>query len=69
MIDHKQNGYVATYRDANDFARGIEWALTADYNELSQAARQKAQDTYSEEAVAKKYMEVYNDDFPHHSNL
>jgi len=59
MIDHKRNGYVASYRNANDFARGIEWALQADYESLSTAARQKALDTYSEEAVAKKYMDVY----------
>ncbi|MBQ9362464.1 MAG: glycosyltransferase family 4 protein [Bacteroidaceae bacterium] len=61
MIDHKQNGYVAAYRDSGDFARGIEWTLTADFEELSLAARQKAEATYSEEAVAKMYMEVYEE--------
>ena len=60
MIDHKQNGYVAEMKNAKDFADGIEWALTADYATLSEAAHRKALETYSEEAVAKKYMEVYD---------
>ena len=60
MIDHKQNGYVAEMKNAKDFADGIEWSLTADYNTLSEAAHRKALEMYSEEAVAKKYMEVYD---------
>lgn len=59
MIDHRENGYVADYKDAGDFADGIMWALNADYDKLSQCARKKVLDTYSEEAVARKYMEVY----------
>lgn len=60
MIDHKQNGYVAKMMNAKDFADGIEWTLTADYDTLSEAAHRKALEMYSEEAVAKKYMEVYD---------
>ena len=59
MIDHKENGYVATCQDAKDFAAGIQWALDADHGALSQRARDKVMSTYSEEAVARKYMEVY----------
>lgn len=62
MIDHKKSGYVAEYQSAEDFARGIEWVLTADYAQLSEAAYQKAAGTYSEEAVAKKYMEIYGNE-------
>jgi glycosyltransferase involved in cell wall biosynthesis len=58
MIDHRENGYVADYKDAGDFADGIMWALNADYDKLSQCARKKVLDTYSEETVARKYMEV-----------
>lgn len=60
MIDHKQNGYVVEMKNAKDFANGIEWALTADYATLSKAAHLKALDMYSEESVAKKYLEVYD---------
>ena len=60
MIDHKQNGYVATCRDAADLGKGIEWTLTTDYPALSAAARQKALDNYSEKAVARKYIDVYD---------
>ena len=59
MIDHKENGYVATCQDAKDFAAGIQWALDADHGALSQRARDKVMSTYSEKAVARKYMEVY----------
>jgi len=60
MIDHKKNGYVAEYKSAEDLANGIRWALSeADYNQLSQNARQKAVDCYSEEIVAKQYTTLY----------
>lgn len=59
MIDHKQNGYVAKYMDEKDFADGIVWTLTNDYEGLSVNARSKAVATYGEVAVAAKYLEVY----------
>lgn len=59
MIDHKENGYVAEYKNAADLAEGIVWTLTSNYSTLSRNARVKAVDTYGEEAVAKKYIEVY----------
>ena len=60
MIDHKQNGYVAAFKDSADFAHGIEWTLTNDYATLSAAARQKALDTYSETVVAQKFQKIYD---------
>ena len=59
-IDHKQNGYVADYRSAEDLARGIRWILTeADYESLSQHAVQKVAQTYSQQSVALKYLDIY----------
>lgn len=59
-IDHKQNGYVADYRSAEDLARGIRWILTeADYESLSQHAVQKVAQNYSQQSVALKYLDVY----------
>ncbi len=60
MIDHEQNGYVAKYRDAGDFARGILWTLDdGRHADLARAARNKALATYSEAHVAALYKQVY----------
>jgi glycosyltransferase involved in cell wall biosynthesis len=59
-IDHKHNGYVADYRSAEDLARGIRWILTeADYASLCQHAVQKVAQNYSQQSVAIKYLDVY----------
>lgn len=58
MIDHQKNGYVAKYKDAEDLARGIEWILSAKID-LGAVARKKVLNTYSEEKVAKQYIELY----------
>jgi glycosyltransferase involved in cell wall biosynthesis len=59
-IDHQKNGYVATYRDAEDLAHGLHWVLfEADREQLSKAAINKVAHCYSQSAVALKYTEVY----------
>lgn len=61
MIDHLHNGYVARYKDADDFANGICWALTdPDYPNLCEQACRKAASHYSESSVAKRYIDLYN---------
>ena len=61
MIDHLHNGYVADYKSAEDFANGIHWALSeGEYESLSQEAHRKVLTSYSESAVAKRYIEIYN---------
>ena len=61
MIDHRRNGYVATYKDAADLAEGIRWALVdADAEELGRNAVHKVSVSYSQQSVAIKYIEVYN---------
>ncbi len=60
-IDHKKNGYVAQYMNADDLAKGIKWVLEeADYDELSRQAIRKVTLSYSQNAVALKYIEVYS---------
>ncbi len=60
-IDHKKNGYVADYRNAEDLARSIRWILTeADYDSLSQQAVHKVVQNYSQQSVAIKYIDVYH---------
>ena len=59
-IDHKRNGYVADYRNAEDLARGIRWILEeSDYEALSRNAIQKVAHNYSQQNVALRYAEVY----------
>lgn len=61
MIDHLHNGYVADYKSAEDFANGIHWALSeGEYQSLSEQACRKVSTSYSESAIAKRYIEVYN---------
>jgi glycosyltransferase involved in cell wall biosynthesis len=62
IIDHKQNGYVAKYKDAKDLAAGIEWVLeNTDKLRLSDACVKKVEEHYSESVVAKQYISLYND--------
>ena len=61
MIDHKENGYVARYRDAKDLAEGIRYVLDSKNHErLGKAAREKVLRCYSEESVARQYIKLYN---------
>lgn len=61
MIDHLHNGYVAEYQSASDLANGIHWTLSEhNYAELCEAAFRKAISCYSEENVARQYIEIYN---------
>lgn len=61
MIDHRENGYVAEYKSADDFANGIHWILSeADYPKISEKACHKAVTNYSEGTVAKQYIQIYN---------
>ena len=60
MIDHRQNGYVARFRDVDDLAAGIRYVLDeADYAGLSKSAVQKVAHSYSQQSVAKRYVEIY----------
>ena len=61
-IDHMKNGYVAAYRDAADLARGLRWVLSeADHDALSAAAVAKVRRSYSQQSVALRYTELYNE--------
>lgn len=61
MIDHKKNGYVAEYKNADDLAKGIYWILNeADHDSLAKEAIRKVGTAYSQTSVTMKYIEVYN---------
>ena len=61
MIDHRRNGYVARYRDADDLAEGLSWVLCeADRDTLRRDAMAKVVSCYSQQSVAMRYIEIYN---------
>jgi len=60
MVDHKQNGYLAEFKSAADFATGIHYVLSGKSHEgLSLNARKKVLDNFTYDIVAAKYMAVY----------
>jgi glycosyltransferase involved in cell wall biosynthesis len=60
-IDHLENGYVADYRSADDLARGLRYVLCeCDYEALSSNCLHKVARNYSQQSVAKQYLEVYD---------
>ena len=60
MIEHKVNGYLAENRSDRDLANGIRWVLeNNDYDTIARNARQKVLDTYTEEIISAKCMDLY----------
>jgi len=59
-IDHQKNGYVAVYRSSDDLAHGLYWVLEeADREELSRQAVAKVAACYSQQSVALRYTDIY----------
>ena len=68
MIEHKKNGYLARYKSKDDLAEGIYWVWKTfqsktnediSYEALSINARQKVLQSFKEEIVAQKYLDLY----------
>lgn len=60
MIEHRNSGFLAKYKSAESLAEGINWVLfKANHAELSKNAQQRVVENYSEEVVAKQYLEIY----------
>lgn len=61
MINHQQNGYLATPFEKDELAAGIMWVLgdRVRHNNLSQSARQTVLERYSLQAVAYRYLALY----------
>jgi glycosyltransferase involved in cell wall biosynthesis len=61
MVQHKYNGYLATYRSSESFADGMEWIIKhPNSNDLQQQARQSVLNNFSEEIIAEKHSQLYN---------
>ncbi|MEZ4913839.1 MAG: glycosyltransferase family 4 protein [Chitinophagales bacterium] len=61
MIQHTQNGYLATLYDAEQMADGIAYVLEDDarYRQLSAAARTHVVQNYTPKVVAAQYWQLY----------
>lgn len=61
LIDHLHNGYIAKYKSSTDLAQGLKWVLeNNNEHNLSQGARRKVLESFSEKIVAKQYINLYN---------
>jgi glycosyltransferase involved in cell wall biosynthesis len=61
IIDHQQNGYLANPYDTDDLAQGIIWVLEDSdrLQKLSHRAREKAEQEFSQELQAKRYLSLF----------
>lgn len=60
MIDHGLNGYIAEPRNVQQLAEGISYCLeNENHRRLSDDCIRKVADTYSQQAVARKFLELY----------
>lgn len=62
IIEHKNSGYLARYKDYNDLATGIKWILedSSRTEVLSVNARYKIETDYDIRMIARQYRELYN---------
>lgn len=61
LIDHQQNGYLAEYKSSADLAAGVHHLLfSEDSANLAASARQKVLDNFTNNKVAKQYIDLYN---------
>lgn len=60
MIDHLQNGYLAEFKSPADLAAGISYVLENNIDgKLSENARNKVLQNFTNEIVAGKYLNIY----------
>jgi len=60
MVDHKQNGYLANYKSAEDLANGIFQIINSENEEqLLAACRNKVLNSFTNSNVANQYLKIY----------
>lgn len=59
IVNHKVNGYIAGYKDTDDLAEGIRWALEqpVDRGSLHEQVRER----FSSKTVACRYIELFRE--------
>jgi len=60
MIEHKVNGYLATYKSSTDLAAGMSWVLSSDvYEKLSADTRDLALKRFSMDRSVEMHLDLY----------
>ncbi len=60
MVKHKENGYVARFKDSEDLEAGIEWVWSKNIeNKLGKEGRNYINSVYKSDIIAKEYLELY----------
>ena len=60
IVRHKENGYLARWKDSVSLAEGIVWAATENGIDR-ESLRKEVIDTYSERVVAQQYIDIYKE--------
>jgi glycosyltransferase involved in cell wall biosynthesis len=63
IVDHRQTGYLAEPYKIEDLALGIAWVLENPdrHQKLSQRARQKAEQEFTLELQASRYLSLFTE--------
>jgi len=63
VVEHQRCGYLAQPYEPDDLAQGISWVLEDRdrHAELSRRARQKAEEEFSQETMARRYLNIYQE--------
>lgn len=56
IVDHLRTGYIAEYKSASDFAKGIEWAVNENIDRVS--LHTEMEQRFSPEVVVEKYLNL-----------
>ena len=61
LVEHRRNGYLAAPFDTEQLASGIYWILQEESRcgDLARFGRKKAEEDYSLEVLARRYMKLY----------
>jgi glycosyltransferase involved in cell wall biosynthesis len=62
VIHHKSTGYLAAPYSSEDFVKGIRWIMEDKnrYKNISEQARKRAVDLWSEKTVVEKYLQLFS---------
>lgn len=59
LVKHNKSGYLAKYKDTEDFANGMYNFITKPTDQIGKNARKFIVDNYSNEVIANKAIEIY----------
>jgi glycosyltransferase involved in cell wall biosynthesis len=60
IIDHKETGYLAEYKNCDDLVNGIQWVLSNKKHQiLREKVRRNAKEKFGKDVVVDKYVNLY----------